>query len=279
MSDPIIDAIRTRTLLGGPALGGLLYTAVGLRLSVSLDIVSYLISAATLTALHAPALQAQAAPTTATGLRRMLTDLTGAVRLARRNPTLRALLAVTVVMFTAGGLIGVLIVPFARGPLHASGTDYGLVISAQAIGGLLGATIAARVLRPFPTARTPMAVCLALTALAVAALSTTTRWEAAAACLIVGGAPTTITGVVANTVLQTAPDQHHRGRMTGLYSSTTAIGALIGAPCAGLLVTLYGTAPSMKICAGMFAASSILALATFPKHASLQPPPADSKSR
>ncbi|HLH99739.1 MAG TPA: MFS transporter, partial [Acidimicrobiales bacterium] len=253
-------------LLGGPALGGLVYAAAGLPLSVGLDLATYVVSAGSLTLLRVPPLRGRpSGGSAAAGRRRgLFAELAVSVRLTRTNPSLRGLLVVTVVLFTAGGLIGVLIVPFARGQLHATGIDYGLVLSAQAVGGLLGAAIAAPALGRFGSVRAPMTLCLAVIAVIVAALSATSRWELAAACLLIGGAPTTISGVITTTLLQTAAGDRHRGRLTGLYSAAAALGTLVGSPAAGLLAGLVGVRPSLAVCAAVFALSGLLALATFP---------------
>jgi len=252
-------------LLVGPALGGLIYATAGLRLAVALDAGSYLVSAATISCLRAlDTRDSRTENAENGGRRRVLTDLYAGLMITWRSPALRALLAASVLLFVGGGQLAVLIVPLARNRLHASGREYGLVLSAQAVGGLAGAAVAARAIRPFATPRVPIGASLLAMAGAVAALGMTTRWWAAALCLAVAGVPTTISGVATNTVLQTVPPDDQRGRIGGLYGAAVALGVIIGSPLAGVLVARSGIPVSIEITALVFAASGILTIVAFP---------------
>jgi MFS family permease len=253
-------------LLGGPALGGLVYALAGLRLSVGLDVASYLLSAATVAVMRAPGLRRPdrtTAPHPASA-GRVLAELGDGLRVAGRNTTLRALVPTTVVTFAGGGLLAVLIVPFARGPLRASGLHYGLVLSAQAVGGLAGTLVATRVIRRSASPRLPMATSLFLIAAAVAGLGVAGRWWVAALCLAGGGVPTTVAGVVTHTAIQTEPSTEYRGRIAGLHAMTVAAGAVVGNACAGRLAGVAGHRMSMMSVAALFGAAGVIAAVALP---------------
>jgi predicted MFS family arabinose efflux permease len=248
-------------LLGGPALGGLVYAASGLRLATGLDIASYLLSAITIAALP---VDDASAPTTLRSRGRLFGHFRDGLSLVRRNAILRALFPVTLVLFVGGGILAVTIVPFVRVTLHASGTDYGLVLSAQAVGGLVGAAMATRLTRTVQAPRLAMAASLLAMAAAVGFMAVATQWWVVALCLGAGGVPTTISTLVANMIVQAVPVEDHRGRIAGLYFGVVALGAAVGALCAGVLVAAIDPAGAVAVSAGVFACSGLLALALWP---------------
>jgi MFS family permease len=158
----------------------------------------------------------------------------------------------------------VLIVPFSRNDLHASGTGYGTILSAQAIGGIVGALIAKRFPRASARACLVMFLSMLLVAMVVATLALTTTWWAASACLALGGIPTSISGIITITLLQSLPTDSLRGRVFGLYQSASALGLVIGAPVAGFLVSSFGNFASIETAAAIFAVAGVAALVTFP---------------
>lgn len=256
-------------MLAGPALGGFLFARAGLRVSVALDLASFVVSAATIWSLRSRALRTPPSPRAPEGhdSSRLLAQLVQGARVTLGNATLRALLAISLLLSVAGGLLPLLVVNFARSSLHASGTDYGLVLSAQAIGGLLGAAVAAPVIRFFVTPRLPLGGSFLAIALVVTAFGLARQWWVAALCLAVGGIPTTISQVVSSRLLQTVPADRHRGRVASLVSTATTLGRLVGSLAAGLLAVRAGAAGGLEVVAVVFALSGLLALAAVPGQA------------
>lgn len=256
-------------MLAGPALGGFLFARAGLRVSVALDLASFVVSAATIWSLRSRALRPPPSPRAPAGhdSSRLLAQLVQGARVTLGNATLRALLAISLLLSVAGGLLPLLVVNFARSSLHASGTDYGLVLSAQAIGGLLGAAVAAPVIRFFVTPRLPLGGSFLAIALVVTAFGLARQWWVAALCLAVGGIPTTISQVVSSRLLQTVPADRHRGRVASLVSTATTLGRLVGSLAAGLLAVRAGAAGGLEVVAVVFALSGLLALAAVPGQA------------
>lgn len=256
-------------MLAGPALGGFLFARAGLRVSVALDLASFVVSAATIWSLRSRALRPPPSPPAPAGhdSSRLLAQLVQGARVTLGNATLRALLAISLLLSVAGGLLPLLVVNFARSSLHASGTDYGLVLSAQAIGGLLGAAVAAPVIRFFVTPRLPLGGSFLAIALVVTAFGLARQWWVAALCLAVGGIPTTVSQVVSSRLLQTVPADRHRGRVASLVSTATTLGRLVGSLAAGLLAVRAGAAGGLEVVAVVFALSGLLALAAVPGQA------------
>jgi MFS family permease len=260
----VIAAGAELALLAGPVLGGLIYAVAGLRLSVGLDIATYVLSAVTIVGIRSRTFRRPEASETNSRLHSVLADLVDGVRFTAKHRALRSLLVVSMISFLGGGLLRVLIVPFARDHLHASGTEYGAIISAQAVGGVLGALVAKRCIQSIARARIIMSASLLFVAAAVAALALTKTWTAAGGCLAFGGIPTSVCGILTITLLQTLPTDSHRGRLLGLYQATSALGLVIGAPVAGFLASSLGSFGSIETAAAVFAASGVIALVTFP---------------
>ena len=239
-------------LLAGPALGGLVYSAGGLRTAVVVDAMSYLVSATATSLLPNRSRKARRA-----GLPGSITALRSGLRLASRDPMLRSLFAANTAMALAAGIIGVAVVYFARRHLLASGAQYGTMLSAQAIGGLGGAWLSRRV-SGVMTNKAWLLVTNSLVAAAVAGIAASGRWWVVALVLFGGGAPTTISNVVTTVLVQLTPPADFRARVASVYGWTSTAGLVLGTMAAGPLVTRYGSQSALVIAAGLMGASVVL---------------------
>jgi ENTS family enterobactin (siderophore) exporter len=178
---------------------------------------------------------------------------------------LRAALCTSLLVAAAGGLLGPLFVAFSHLRLRATGGQYGLILSAQAVGGITGALLAGRVRHAVGSLRSLMGWTLLSVALVVAALALTTTWWMAALCLAAGGIPTTVSLIATATILQTAPTPGLVGRVNGLFSAVSGLGLAAGALVVGPIVGSVGPTSAVTIDAGIFGAAGLLALLVFPR--------------
>lgn len=125
--------------VAGPSLGGLLVQALTAPMTILLDAVSFLWSAALLTTIR----HVEERPTRV-GRRPLFQEVREGVELVLRHPLLRAIAACTATcnLWMAAGQ-SMLIVLLARG-LALSAGAIGLLLSTAALGGLLGAVVARR---------------------------------------------------------------------------------------------------------------------------------------
>jgi MFS family permease len=146
---------------------------------------------------------------------------------------------------------------YSRQRLGLSDVGYGVLLTAFAVGGLLGAILAPRLLARIPATALLRAGLLVEVALH-GTLAATTRPVIAAAIIVVFGLHTVVWGVVVTTVRQRAVPPAMYGRVTSVYSlldlGGAALGSLIGGAVAqayGLVATFWTAAAAMAVIAAV----------------------------
>src|SRR5215211_864800 len=139
---------RQAARIVGPAIGGVAVTVGGLAGVTIVDIASFVVAAGLILAIRTraaavgPALAAgvaRAADAAGSAWGRLISEWRDGLAVVRGEPVLRALLLFMVITQFGEGLLGTLFVPWATDALHADAAGYGSLLSAQAIGGVIGA--------------------------------------------------------------------------------------------------------------------------------------------
>jgi MFS family permease len=135
--------------------------------------------------------------------------------------------------------------------------EYGILLSALAVGSVAGALLAARREKPrlLLVALAAAAFGLAMFAAAVMPL----YWMFAATLVIAGLALQSIM-VNANSLVQLATDPSMRGRVMALYMTVFVSGTPIGAPVMGWIANTYGPRVSVGVGAGFAIVAAIVGL-------------------
>lgn len=143
------SASTSATQLGGPSLGGVLVQFCGAALSLVVDAVSYLVSALLLWSLP------RAAPPEAPAERESTVALIKeGWRFVAHHTVIRpCAAAATLTNFILGGLMALTPVFLVR-TLHAPASLVGLLIAAEGLGSLVGATLTTRLANRLGSART-----------------------------------------------------------------------------------------------------------------------------
>ena len=130
--------------LAGSALGGLLAAFGGLLAVTLADAASFLASAALLAKVRTSGRTASrpGGPVRAR-LGQVGADLRDGLRLATRHRMLRVLMIFALVTSVGEGAMSTLFTPFVEHVLHGTPQDLGLIIAAQAVGGIVGGMVAA----------------------------------------------------------------------------------------------------------------------------------------
>ncbi|MGW3292333.1 MFS transporter [Streptomyces xiamenensis] len=242
----------------GPFVGGLLLAA-GTSLALGLTGVAYALAALSLLLLAG---RFRPAPppsgTVALPTRRRVAEGLGFLW---RDPVLRTLsLVVAVLASVWGAWLGLM-------PLHATTAmelgprEYGVLLSALGVGGLVGAVSVTWVNRLLGVRRAMLADLLGTAAMVALPALTTNIWAVAAGALL-GGTGGTLWSVNARTLAQRrVPDA-----MLGRYSAAARMftfGAMpVGTALAGVLAAAGGPRPAF----GVFAAAALATLYPFLKH-------------
>jgi MFS family permease len=159
------------------------------------------------------------------------------------HPPMRTL-ALTILTFnvTFGAAWSVLVL-YATQQLGMGAVGFGLLTTAIALGGLIGAALYGRLERRFSLGNI-MRVGLVIETFTHLSLALTRSPAVALAVMVVFGAHATIWGTTSTAVRQRAVPDALLGRVTGVYTVAIFGGIVIGTPIGGLLARTYGiTAP------------------------------------
>ena len=237
--------------LAGSALGGILAAFGGIIAVTLVDAASFLASAALLGLVQASGRTAsrQGGPVRAR-LTQVGAELRGGLRLATRHRVLRALMIFALVTSVGEGTMSTLFTPFVERVLHGSSQDLGLIVAAQAIGGIAGGMVAAASGHRFRAGRLMCygAVAFGLVDLAIFLypLGYVAVWPAVAGMIVVGlpGA-LTLAGLI--TLFQRSSEDAYRGRVFGAVSALEGITVLAGTLGSGYLSRLAGIIPVLAV--------------------------------
>jgi MFS family permease len=170
-------------------------------------------------------------------------DMGEGIRWLIGHPPMRAL-ALTIFTFnvTYGAAWGVLVL-YASDRLGLGAIGFGLLMTATAVGGVIGTVSYGALERRFSLANLLRAGLLLETAMHLT-LALTTVPAIAMAMLVAWGAGIFVWGTIATVVRQRAVPNELLGRVTGVYRVSSVGGLVIGAPLGGVLAGAFGiTAP------------------------------------
>lgn len=225
--------------LVGPALGGTLFAAGGLPAAATLVVLCHLGAAVTLSAVTQGRSQR-----TAHSRPSLLGQWREGAVLTWREPVLRALLPLMLVMAVGEGFVSALLAPFATDLLKAGADAVGWILSAQAVGGIAGAWWCTRTL----SRRDPMRL-LALAALIAGVLLAVTfgypllnpvLWPAVV-LTAVAGAPFAVVAAAQGLLLQRHAAPAARGRVFALCWGLSSLVQIVAIGAAGVLAEQVGS--------------------------------------
>ena len=241
LSGQVTDLSR----LAGSALGGIIVAASGITGVTLADAASFLASAAllALTRTSGAMPQGQELAGRSGRLAAIGRDLGDGLRLAARDGLLRALMIFGLVTGVGEGIVATLIAPFIRHVLHGSGQAFGLVLAAQAIGGIAGGALAVSLSQRVRPARlfSYGAVALGLVDLAtfLYPLEYVAVWPVVVGSVL-AGLPVALTMAGMMTLFQQGTADTYRGRVFGAYGAVQGFAILMGTLAGGLLARPLG---------------------------------------
>jgi predicted MFS family arabinose efflux permease len=248
-------------LVIGPALGGVLLGVIGFKGVLTLDILSFLVSALLIYFIRYDSRPVAKAESTTIAQKVVLfwRDWLEGIQLAARQPSVASLFIVIGITFFAQGLIAPLTVPFVQDVMRGDAQTFGWLILAQGIGGILGGFLIGQLAKKLAPQKI-VAVCLAVIGgVYLITFQTALFWAGLVLFPLFGMA---VVGVLvsANLILQTSVEDRFRGRIFGAYGTlialTTVIGTSVGAPLAAVI----GIMPVLTVGAGMEIILSVVAL-------------------
>ncbi|HUP83668.1 MAG TPA: MFS transporter [Candidatus Limnocylindria bacterium] len=244
---------RNLARLVGPAIGGATVAFGGLLAVIAVDSASFVLAAGLIALIPAGAgaatLKAAAADGTDIGrgvraaIRRGVAEWQDGLRRVWSDLGLRAMLLFALVTGLGEGVVGALFVPWVSDILGGDDAAFAALLSAQALGGLIGAFVLARLFHRASAVRLAAfgAALFGLIDLAIFGYPIFVRvvWPAIVGMVLVG-IPGTAMQVGLTTLQQTLTSDSHRGRAIGLYGTIAALGMLVGTVSAGFLGETIG---------------------------------------
>ena len=267
----------------GSALGGVVTAIGGITMLALVDAASFLISAALIAWMHTT--RREPLPRAAdTDLRSRAAQLRAewadGLRLCAHHRVLRIIGLFILVTCIGEGIMGTLFAPFVRSVLHADSSTFGLISSAQAVGGIAGGFLTAAVGSRMHAARTmgysAIAFGLIDLALFLYPLRSTAAWPAIVLMIIVG-LPGALLLASAMTLLQRNTAEGHRGRVFGALGAVEGLAMVAGTVAAGFLGTSLGIIPTLAAQGGGYVVAGALVLVVLRREPAAEQPQAQAQ--
>ena len=253
------------TRLIGPFLGGLLLGLFGLSSVIVVDALSFLFSALMISLIalssRPVAAQEEARRSSAgAGVLKVWREWVDGLRLVRRERLVAAIFTVIGVAMIGEGLIEVLFTGYVEHVLHGDAVVLGWLMSAQAIGGIIGSLLVVRLSKRLsPALLIPLCGLIFGGLLAVAALVPILAVVLPLITII--GASVIGFFVSQITLLQTSVANEYQGRVFGAFGAVQAISMLVGMILASSLGDRIGIVPMMLVDAACNLLAALLAFA------------------
>ena len=244
----------------GPPLGGVLLGLFGLASVVLIDSASFLFSALMVLLIVLPPRQVakKQVEETRAWLQLWREWLEGLV-LVKRSRVVLTIFIVMSFMMLAQGIINVVMVVFVQQILHGDASTYGLLITTQGIGTLIGSFLAgyaSKVLRPAYLIGIGLFIGAAVVAIFINIPSTLVGLIT----LPVMGIFVIIAFITIQTLLQQSVADQYRGRIFGSFDTTISVALLIGLSLAGSLGDRLGSVLLLNASCALIALGGLIAL-------------------
>jgi MFS family permease len=255
----------------GPPLGGVLLAYAGLSGVIIFDSLTFLVAAGMiaiirLTNLTAPAHRSTAEPAAqGNGWKRFVREWQDSLVLIRGDRVVLVLFFTLVLVNFGGILLDPLAVPFLSGVVRADVQTYGLLMTVQAVGGITGGLLAARLGSRFPAVPLYGWSCVVISLLQLLRYNLPLIPVVFVTGMIIG-LPAALFAAASDTLFQQNVPNHYLGRVSGVLSTTISIlslGGVLG--IAGKLGDEVGVVPVLNFAALVTLGAGILGVVMLPR--------------
>ena len=246
--------------LVGPAIAGVLITAVGTGWVFLLNAASFVAVLVALSLLRVAELRPRHGAHGARGARGGLTE---GFRYVWNRPDLRTVLVMLLVVNTLGLNLPIFISTMAVSVFHKGAGEFGFLTSIMAIGSVAGALLAARRANPRITVLVATAAVFGLGLAIAAAMPGYSLFGIALVAVGVSAQSFTTTS---NSVLQLGSDPVMRGRVVAIFVAFAAGGTPVGAPIVGWIADSFGPRWAVGVGAAAGVGAAVIGLTYLAKH-------------
>jgi len=181
------------------------------------------------------------------------------VRYIANSPSIRIVLARTLVMGTLGGSVSALMPLMARDLLHGGAQTYGIMLGAFGMGAVIGALNIAEV-RKRMSGEAAIRACALSMGGAIAAVALSREPVLTAAALVIAGAVWMLAVALFNIGVQLSAPRWVAGRSLAAFQASIAGGIAIGSWGWGHLTDAVGVETALLVSAALMFASPLLGL-------------------
>lgn len=274
--------MNSSRLIGG-ALGGIVLAALGLRGVILIDAISFVFVATMILLIRMPAKlhNASQLPETHTvdngrqpesageearnPVKRFAGELLEGLQLIFRQRALAILLIMFALQSLGEGVFGVLLVVFVKQVLHGGSVDYGLILSIQAVGSLIGGVFIGVFGKRFVPARLLGVSTFIFGLIDLLIIDVPIFFPSVLlvmALFVAVGIPGTAGQVSFQSLLQFLIEDKLRGRVFGTAAAIGALMTLLGMVLAGVLGDHLGPVLLLNVQGSVYALSGVLVIAT-----------------
>jgi predicted MFS family arabinose efflux permease len=252
--------------IAGAALGGILLGTIGFVNVVLVDTLSFAMAAILIAFVVAPKAE-QAAVQAAESISRWLRvwqEWISGLRLVAEDAILRNLFIVLGVALFGDAILSALLAVFAQDVAGFSASEYGWLLTARGIGGIVGAVVIGQA-GPKLSHSMRMVAGLIVSGLAILVMVTLPTLPVVVGLMVLGGPAFMAWIISAQTVLQQSTEDRFRGRIFGAYGTTSTVLMFVGAGLAGFLADGAGTSMLMAAAAVFYVLAGLVAWALLSK--------------
>jgi predicted MFS family arabinose efflux permease len=257
------------SLLIGPALGGLVAAQFGLSGVALADAASFLGAGLLILAIVTPSRAERSDLPETEGVRQAWMNVwrewLSGLRVIRASPTLRVVFGVMAISSIGEGVFSTAIWIFIDETLDGGPREAGWILSAQAVGGLIGALVIGSKVRRVEPLRLLGWGAIGLGTIDLMTFNypafTSGIWLALIFMAIVG-VPASAFGTGYTTAIQTEADDAYRGRVFGALDTTVAMLSMVGAVIAGVATARFGPVVVLSMDSLAYVIGGIFALQT-----------------
>jgi len=238
----------------GPALGGVLALSLGLYGVALLDALTFAVAAGMIALITTPERSVPEVKPSEMNVQAQWISVwrewRAGLAVVAQTPTLRVLFTIIALWALGEGIMSVLFVPFVTEVLQGQALEVGWLMSAQAIGGLVGGVVMAKVGERIPPALLlgPCSILFGLIDLAIFNYSLFfSGFMIGVVLFILVGVPGAGSFSSLMTLLQTSVSDEYRGRLFGAVTTTFGVVALMGMVIATVFGDMVGILPLINV--------------------------------
>ena len=228
--------------LGGPALGGALLALAGFATVALVDAFTYLCAAVLIYAVQTPPSAPVAADQSGEGnkLWAVWQDWLAGLKLVAVDSLLGPLFVIVAFALFGDAIISAVLVVFIQDEMGLGALEFGTMMTARGIGGLLGGLLAAYVSRKLSMGVIATGS-LMLTGITIVLMVLLPTLVVVLPLLILVGLVSVIGFITIHTVMQLGSEDEFRGRIFGAFGTTVALLMFAGSGIGGALADQLGS--------------------------------------